>query len=163
MSVCKAVFPGSFDPLTFGHIDIIRRAAAMYDELVVAVAASPSKHPMLSLELRASLAAEVLSDMENVYVVSFANLMTDFLRDIGAHVLVRGVRSPVDFQYEMNLIHMYRTQLPEIEVVFLPTKLEYSFMSSTLVREIAIHRGQVTQYVPPEVSQAIADTLSSKR
>ncbi|MBQ8708253.1 MAG: pantetheine-phosphate adenylyltransferase [Succinivibrionaceae bacterium] len=162
MSIMKAVFPGSFDPLTYGHIDIIRRAATMFDHLVVAVAASPCKHPMLSLDVRASLAAQVLKDIKNVSVVSFDNLMIDFLREEQAHVLIRGLRSTVDFQYELNLIHMYRTQLPNIEVVCLPTKLEYSFMSSTLVREIAIHRGPITQYVPAEVAKAISDTLSSR-
>ncbi len=162
MSVCKAVFPGSFDPLTYGHIDIIKRASGMFEHLVVAVAASPSKHPMLSLETRTTLATEVLKDIKNVSVVSFDNLMIDFLRDVKAHVLVRGLRTTVDFQYELNLIHMYRTQLPNIEVVCLPTKLEYTFISSTLVREIAIHHGPITQYVPAEVANAIADTLNNK-
>lgn len=163
MSECKAVFPGSFDPLTFGHIDIIRRAASLFEQLIVAVAASPSKHPMLSLDVRTSLATNVLKDIKNVSVVSFDNLMIDFLREEGAHVLIRGLRSTADFQYELNLIHMYRTQLPNIEVVCLPTRLEYSFMSSSLVREIAIHHGPLTQYVPAEVAKAISDTLNSKK
>ncbi len=160
MNNVKAVFPGSFDPLTLGHVDIIQRASDLFPEVVVAIAASPSKHPILSLEKREELAKNALKNLSNVTVISFDNLMVDFLRKIDAHVLIRGLRNTNDFEYEMQLSHMYRAQLPNIEVIYFPTKLEYTFISSTLVREIAIHHGLLTPYVPQEVALAIAESIS---
>lgn len=159
MNNVKAVFPGSFDPLTLGHVDIIQRASGLFKEVVVAIAASPSKHPILSLEKRTNLAKNALKNLSNVSVISFDNLMVDFLNEINAHVLIRGLRNTIDFEYELQLSHMYRAQLPNIEVLYLPTKLEYTFISSTLVREIAIHHGILTPYVPQEVAEAIAQSI----
>lgn len=159
MNDVKAVFPGSFDPLTLGHVDIIRRASDLFKEVVVAIAASPSKHPILSLEKRTELARNALRNLNNVTVMNFDNLLVDFLRKINAHVLIRGLRNTNDFEYEMQLSHMYRAQLPDIEVIYFPTKLEYTFISSTLVREIAIHHGILTPYVPQEVADAIAESI----
>ncbi|MGL4207606.1 MAG: pantetheine-phosphate adenylyltransferase [Aeromonadaceae bacterium] len=151
----KALFPGTFDPLTLGHLDIIRRAAALFDEVVVAIAMSPGKRPLFSLEERVALAQEACAELHNVRIEGFSGLLIDFARQQKASVLVRGIRTMTDFDYENQLAAMYRQLMPELEVVFLPPNTGFNFISSTLVREVALHGGEVAQFVTPTIAQAV--------
>lgn len=151
-----AVFPGTFDPLTVGHMDIIKRGACLFDKLIVAVANSPSKHTLFNLDTRCELAKEALSEFRNVSVVPFSGMLVDFLKENNAKVLLRGIRSVHDYDYEAQLTGMYGALMPELEVVFLNTKANVSFISSTFVREIIIHKGDVTPFVPENISKYIS-------
>ena len=151
----KALFPGTFDPLTLGHLDIIRRAAALFDEVVVAIAMSPGKRPIFTLEERVALAGTACAELSNVRVEGFSCLLIDFARQQKANVLVRGIRTMTDFDYENQLAAMYRQLMPELEVVFLPPNAGFNFISSTLVREVALHGGEVEQFVTPAIAQAV--------
>ncbi len=153
-----AVFPGTFDPLTNGHLDIIRRASKLFDKVIVAVAKSPSKHTLLSLDERVQTATEAVNKLENVKVVGFKGLLIDFLKDKKCTVLVRGIRCATDYDYEAQLFGMYRMYLPDLEIVMLQTNSEDAFISSTLVREIFIHKGDISKLVP----SAIATFLKNK-
>lgn len=157
----KAIFPGTFDPLTLGHIDLITRASKICDELVVAIANSPTKHTMFSLEERIELCKESLKDLNNIEIVGYSNLTIDFLKEQHIDLMVRGLRNNIDYTYEEQLFHAYRSQLPHLEVIFLNTKLEYSYISSTIVREIAIHHGDVSQYVTPAIQKALIEKAHS--
>ncbi len=151
----KVIYPGTFDPITNGHLDIITRAANMFDELVIAVAASPSKNTLFSLEERVKLVEEATANIPNVATAGFSGLLVDFAREQQANILVRGLRTTVDFEYEFGLTNMYRKLLPGLESVFLTPAEEYAFLSSTIVREVAIHGGKVEQFVPRCVNEAI--------
>lgn len=155
----KALFPGTFDPLTLGHLDIIRRAAALFDEVVVAIAMSPGKRPLFTLEERVTLAQEACAELSNVRVEGFGGLLIDFARQQQANVLVRGIRTMTDFDYENQLAAMYRQLMPELEVVFLPPNAGFNFISSTLVREVALHGGDVAQFVTPAIARAVREQL----
>lgn len=150
-----AIYPGTFDPVTNGHFDLIRRAAAMFDHLVVGVAESPSKKTMFSLQDRVNLLEEACLQLGNVTVKGFSGLLVDFATDNQATILVRGLRTTMDFEYEFGLTTMYRRLKPELESMFLTPSEEFAFLSSTLVREVAIHGGDVTNFVPEFVNQAI--------
>ncbi|MGR5167004.1 pantetheine-phosphate adenylyltransferase [Vibrio astriarenae] len=150
-----AIYPGTFDPVTNGHFDLIRRAAAMFDHLVVGVAESPSKKTMFSLQERVNLLEEACLELGNVTVKGFSGLLVDFATDNQATILVRGLRTTMDFEYEFGLTTMYRRLKPELESLFLTPSEEFAFLSSTLVREVAIHGGDVTNFVPDFVNQAI--------
>jgi pantetheine-phosphate adenylyltransferase len=154
----KVIYPGTFDPMTNGHLDIVTRAALMFDRIVLAIAASPSKKPMFTLEERVSLAQQVVAHLPNVEVVGFSDLMANFARDQQANVLVRGLRAVSDFEYEMQLAHMNRHLLPELESVFLMPSEQYSFISSSLVKEVARHKGDVSAFLP----QPVFDALQAK-
>ena len=149
-----AVFPGTFDPLTFGHFDIIKRALNLFDELIVGVAHSPSKHAFFTLDERVAMLKESCKEFKRVQVLGFSGLLVDFLQAQKAQVLVRGVRTVADYDYEIQLTGMYRKMMPQLEIVFLPTSGELSFISSTLVREVIIHGGDISPFVPPAVAQA---------
>ncbi|KQN63288.1 pantetheine-phosphate adenylyltransferase [Erwinia sp. E602] len=155
----KAIYPGTFDPLTNGHLDIVTRAALMFDHIVLAVAASPSKKPLFSLDERVALATEVTAHLDNVEVIGFSDLMANFAREQQANVLVRGLRAVSDFEYEMQLAQMNRHLLPTLESVFLMPSGQYSFVSSTLMKEVARHGGEVQAFLPAPVWQALMAKL----
>jgi pantetheine-phosphate adenylyltransferase len=150
-----AVYPGTFDPITNGHADLVARAAPLFDRIVVGIAESPGKGPALPLELRIALAREALADVPNVEVRGFDSLLAHFVREIGAGVILRGLRAVSDFEYEFQLASMNRHLIPEVETLFLTPAEQYSFISSSLVREIARLGGDVTGFVHPSVQQAL--------
>lgn len=152
----KVIYPGTFDPITNGHTDLIDRAARLFDEVVVGVANSPSKRPLFDLAERVQLARQVTAHLPNVKVVGFSGLLVDFAREQQANVLIRGLRAVSDFEYEFQLANMNRHLMPELESVFLTPSAENSFISSTLVKEVALHGGDIRQFVAPLVAQAIA-------
>ncbi len=155
--ISRVVYPGTFDPITNGHLDLIERAASMFDEVIIAVAASPSKNTMFTLEERVDFAHEVTKHLDNVSAKGFSGLMVDFAKDEKANVLIRGLRTTVDFEYEFGLTNMYRRLMPGLESVFLTPAEEHAFISSTIVREVAIHGGDVAQFVPDVVAKALED------
>ena len=150
-----AVYPGTFDPITNGHVDLVDRAAPLFERLVVGVAESPAKGPALPLDLRVQLAREALSPYRNVEVTGFDGLLAHFVRDLGAGVLLRGLRAVSDFEYEFQLASMNRHLIPEVETLFLTPAEEYGFISSSLVREISRLGGDVSAFVPLAVAQAL--------
>ncbi len=150
----KAAYTGTFDPITLGHTDMITRASALFDELLVAIAVSSAKNPLFSLEERVELARQSLADLPNVTVCGFSGLVIDFARDNGVQVLVRGVRNNTDFDYESQMARMVRHLAPEIDTVILPPTAKYAHISSTLVREIAQLKGPLTDLVPQVVEDA---------
>ena len=147
----NAVYPGTFDPITNGHHDLLRRAASIFDRVVVAIAANPSKAPLLTLETRVSLAKSVLADLKNVEVMGYSGLTVDFARKNDLSVIVRGLRAVSDFEFEFQLATMSRHLSRDIETVFLTPQEPFSFISSTLVREIAVLGGDVHEFVHPAV------------
>lgn len=152
----KVIYPGTFDPITNGHTDLIGRAARLFDEVVVGVANSPSKRPLFDLAERVLLAQQVTAHLPNVTVVGFSGLLVDFAKEQQANVLIRGLRAVSDFEYEFQLANMNRRLMPELESVFLTPAEENSFISSTLVKEVALHGGDIRQFVDPIVAKAIA-------
>ena len=155
----KAIYPGTFDPMTNGHLDIVTRAALMFDHIILAVAASPSKKPMFSLEERVALASEVVAHLPNVEVVGFSDLMANFAKAQQANVLVRGLRAVSDFKYELQLAHMNRHLMPTLESVFLMPSEAWSFISSSLMKEVARHGGEVQAFLPAPVYEALKAKL----
>jgi pantetheine-phosphate adenylyltransferase len=149
------IYPGTFDPITNGHLDLIERASTMFDEVIIAIAASPSKNTMFTLDERVQFTREVTKHLDNVTAKGFSGLLVNFAEDEKANVLIRGLRTTVDFEYEFGLTNMYRRLLPGLESVFLTPAEEHAFISSTLVREVAIHGGDVSQFVPPLIEQAL--------
>lgn len=149
------VYPGTFDPITKGHFDLIERAARMFDKVVVAVAASPGKRPTLSLEDRVALAKEVIDGLDNVEVTGFSCLLTELLDQQSARIILRGLRAVSDFEYELQLANMNRAQAPHVESVFLTPAVENSYISATIVREIARLGGDVSRLVHPRVADAL--------
>ena len=147
----KAVYPGTFDPITNGHHDLVRRAASIFDTVVVAIAANPNKAPMFTLEERIDLARRVLSDVPNVEVTGYTGLTVEFARERDLRVVIRGLRAVSDFEFEFQLATMSRHLWRELETVFLTPQEQFTFISSTLVREIATLGGNVTEFVHPLV------------
>ena len=152
-----AVYPGTFDPVTNGHLDLVGRAAPLFERLIVGVAESPAKRPALPLALRVELAKQALAGYANVEVRGFNGLLAHFVRDIGAGVLLRGLRAVSDFEYEFQLASMNRHLIPEVETLFLTPAEQYGFISSSLVREIARLGGDVSGFVPPAVANALQE------
>ena len=150
-----AVYPGTFDPITNGHLDLVNRAAPLFETLIVGVAASPSKGPALPLPLRVQLAQQALAHHANVEVRGFDSLLAHFVRDIGAGVLLRGLRAVSDFEYEFQMASMNRHLIPEVETLFLTPAEQYGFISSSLVREISRLGGDVSGFVPTSVVVAL--------
>lgn len=146
-----AVYPGTFDPFTNGHQDLVRRAASIFDRVIVAIAANPNKAPLIPLETRVDLARRVLGDLPNVEVVGYSGLTVEFARQRGASVVIRGLRAVSDFEFEFQLANMSRHLERDIETVFLTPQEQFSFISSTLVREIAVLGGDVSEFVHPIV------------
>jgi pantetheine-phosphate adenylyltransferase len=151
----NAVYPGTFDPITNGHQDLVRRAASIFDRVVVAIAANPQKAPMFSLEQRVDLAARVLGDLPNVEVMGYSGLTVDFARKHKLSVVVRGLRAISDFEFEFQLANMSRHLSRDIETVFLTPQEQFTFISSTLVREIAVLGGDVHEFVHPIVAEEL--------
>lgn len=151
-----ALYPGTFDPITNGHADLVARAAPLFEKVIVGVAGSTGKSPVLDVQEREVLAREALAHHANVEVVAFNGLLADFARQIGAGVLLRGLRAVSDFEYEFQLASMNRHLIPEVETLFLTPAEQHSFISSTLVREVARLGGDVSGFVPPVVARALA-------
>lgn len=151
----SVVYPGTFDPVTNGHMDLVERASRLFDQVLVAVAASSVKHTFFPLDTRVSLARDVLAHIGNVEVCSFDNLLVDFMRQRGAHVILRGLRAVSDFEYEFQLASMNRNLAPDIETMFLTPAEQYTYISSSLVREIASLGGDVTPFVHSKVVAAL--------
>jgi pantetheine-phosphate adenylyltransferase len=150
-----AVYPGTFDPITNGHVDLVERASPLFERLIVGVAESPGKRPALALQLRVELARTALAAYPNVEVRGFDGLLAHFVRDLGAGVLLRGLRAVSDFEYEFQLASMNRHLIPEVETLFLTPAEQYGFISSSLVREISRLGGDVSGFVPPAVAAAL--------
>jgi pantetheine-phosphate adenylyltransferase len=157
----KAVYPGTFDPLTRGHEDLVRRASKLFDTVVLGVADSGAKRTFFSLEERSDIAREVLADVKNLSVVGFSGLLTDFVRQQGARVVLRGLRAVSDFEYEFQLAGMNRALNSEFETMFLTPGEQHMFISATLVREIATLGGDVSKFVHPSVRAKLAVKVKS--
>lgn len=158
----RAIYPGTFDPVTNGHTDLIQRASQLFNEVIVGVAASPSKKPLFDLEKRVALIEEVTKHLPNVKVVGFSGLLVDFAKSNQANVLIRGLRAVSDFEYEFQLANMNRRLSPDLESVFLTPAEENSFISSTLVKEVALHKGDVSEFVHAEVKSSLMKAISKK-
>jgi pantetheine-phosphate adenylyltransferase len=157
-----AIYPGTFDPLTRGHEDLVRRASGLFDKLVVGVADSKAKKPFFSLDERLSIAREVLGHYPNVQVESFSGLLKDFVRTHDARVIVRGLRAVSDFEYEFQMAGMNRYLLPDVETLFLTPSDQYQFISGTIVREIALLGGDVSKFVFPSVEKWLSQKISDR-
>lgn len=151
----SAMYPGTFDPITNGHIDIARRASKMFDRVVIAIAANPGKAPLFPLEQRIALARAATADIPNVEVTGYSKLTVEFARENGMGFMLRGLRAVSDFEFEFQLANMNRHLTPDIETVFLTPQEQFTFISSTLVREVAVLGGDVTAFVHPVVAEAL--------
>ena len=154
-TLTRAIYPGTFDPITNGHIDLAERAASMFDEVIVGIAASPNKKPLFQLDERVSLVKAVLSHIENIKVVGFSDLLVNFAKEHDARILMRGLRAVSDFEYEFQLANMNRRLMPELESVFLTPSEENAFISSSLIKEVALHGGDIRGFVPQLVLEAL--------
>ncbi len=150
-----AVYAGSFDPVTLGHVDLIERASALFSDVVVAIGVHPTRSPLFSIDERMELVRPVAKDLPNVTIASFDSLLIDFCRKIGARVIVRGLRAATDFEYELQIAHANADLHPEVDTIFLPTRTKHGFLSASLVREIASHHGDVSRYATPAVCDAL--------
>ena len=159
----RAIYPGTFDPITNGHADLIERAANMFSEVIVAIASNPSKQPLFSLEERVELITKVCAHLDNVKVTGFTGLLASFAKENNADILIRGLRAVSDFEYEFQLANMNRRLNPDLESVFLTPSEENSFISSTLVKEVAMHKGDVAQFCHPIVNEALAARLDERK
>ncbi|NBI12664.1 pantetheine-phosphate adenylyltransferase [[Haemophilus] felis] len=149
------IYPGTFDPITNGHLDIIQRSAALFPKVLVAVAANPNKKPLFSLSERLNLVRQSVCELHNVEVIAFEGLLADLLKQKQIHAIIRGVRSANDFDYELQLAHLNRLLSEGVESIFLPPSERWSYLSSTMIREIHLHQGDVSQLVPKPVHQAL--------
>ncbi len=157
----KALYPGSFDPITYGHLDIVKRAAQLFDELVVAVAVNPNKQSCLSVATRIGLIEDCVAPLKNVVVQQFEGLTIDYAKATSAGVLVRGLRAVSDFEFEFKMSQMNKTLDASVETVFMMAGLEYQFLSSSVVKEVARYGGSVDKAVPPMVARALTDHFAS--
>lgn len=159
MTKLTAIYPGTFDPITNGHVDLVHRAARLFDKVIVAVAQSAEKVPVMPLEERIRLSADALTDVKNAEVCGFNVLLVDYMRERGATVIVRGLRAVSDFEYEFQLASMNRHLSADLETVFLTPAEQYSYISSSLVRQIARLGGDVSPFVPANVAAALRDRM----
>lgn len=159
----RAIYPGSFDPVTNGHLDIIRRSANIVDELYVAVLNNSAKNSLFSVDERVSMLEELMVDLPNVKVVSFQGLLVDFAREIGATIIIRGLRAVTDFEYELQIAQTNHVEYDEIETVFLTTSLQYSYLSSTIVKEFAAYGGDISHFVPEQLIDRIYQKYGIKK
>ena len=159
----KAIYPGSFDPLTLGHLDIIERSARIVDELVVGVLNNSAKNSLFSLDERVSMIKEMTDSMPNVTVTSFNGLLVDYMREIDATIIVRGLCAVTDFEYELQIAQTNHVENPEVETIFLTTSLQYSYLSSTIVKEFASYGGDLSKFVPARFIDRIYDKYQIKK
>lgn len=156
----KAIYPGSFDPVTLGHIDVIERASKLFDHLIIGVLNNSAKTPLFSVEERVKMLKEVTKHLTNVEVKSFGGLTVDFARECGANGLVRGLRAVTDFEYELQIAQLNRVIAPEIDTVFLTTNLKYAYLSSSSVKEVAAYGGDISSFVTPYVEEEVHKKLN---
>ena len=162
MSRALAVYAGSFDPATLGHLDLIERAAALFDNVIVAIGVHPTKSPLFSADERKSLIVSIASHIPNVVVDSFDGLLIEYCASKNASVIVRGLRVTTDFEYELQIAHANADLRPNIDTIFLPTRTKHGFVSASLVREIASHGGDVSRYAPKVVCEALVKKFAKK-
>ncbi len=153
----RAIYPGSFDPVTLGHLDIIKRSSDIFDEVIVGLLNNSSKTPLFSVEERVNMLKETTKDLNNIKIIPFSGLLVDFVKETNADVIVRGLRAVTDFEYELQMAQTNKVLCPELDTVFLTTKLEYAYLSSTIVREVALYNGDVSNFVPEYVAKCIYD------
>ena len=158
-----AVYPGSFDPATYGHLDIIKRASISFDRVIVGVLHNSAKSPLFSVEERVKMLEEVTKDIPNVEVKSFAGLTVDFAKECGANAVVRGLRAITDFEYELQIAQLNRVMDTSIDTVFLTTSLEYAYLSSSIVKEVAAYGGDISNFVTPYVADEVHKRLRERQ
>ena len=159
----RAVYPGSFDPVTYGHLDIIRRSRSLADELIVGVLNNKAKTPLFSVEERVKMLEEMTKNMPGVKVVPFEGLLIDFAKEMSAGIVVRCLRAVTDFEYELQMAQTNNKLSPELETVFLTTSLKYSYLSSTIVKEVAAFGGDISQFVPETIERRIQEKIMKRR
>lgn len=162
MKAHTVIYPGTFDPITNGHVDLTERAARLFDKVVVAIAFSEKKTPLFTLQQRIELCEQSLAHLDNIEVVGFSNLLIDFAKSQGSSCVLRGLRTVADFEYEFQLANMNRAMYPEFESVFITPSEHLSYISSSLVREIAALDGDITPFVPPGVTEALTKKFSKE-
>ena len=153
----KAIYPGSFDPPTFGHLDIIKRSAKIFDKVVIGVLNNSQKNPLFTVSVRVNMLKELTKDIENVEVMPFEGLLVDFARQIDAHVIIRGLRAITDFEYELQIAQSNKVQYADLETIFLTTDIHFSYLSSTIVREFASYGGDISRFVPSKIIPLIEE------
>ena len=158
----KAIYPGSFDPVTLGHIDVIRRASKLFDHLIIGVLNNRAKTPLFSVEERVKMLEDVTSYLPNVEVRSFGGLLVDFVHQCRADVIVRGLRAITDFEYELQMAQTNRVIAPDIDTIFLTTNLKYSYLSSSIVKEIAGYQGDISEFLHPAIAEKVRERLANK-
>ncbi|MCI9426765.1 MAG: pantetheine-phosphate adenylyltransferase [Eubacterium sp.] len=159
----KAIYPGSFDPVTFGHQDIIERSSVIFDELIVGVLNNSSKNSLFSVEERVSMLKELTKEYGNVTVDSFDGLLVDYMKESGATIIVRGLRAVTDFEYELQIAQTNHVEYPKAETIFLTTNLKYSYLSSSVVREFAAYGGDISKFVPSQFVDRVYEKYNMKR
>ena len=157
-----AIYPGSFDPVTLGHYDIIERSSKILDKLIVGVLNNSAKSPLFSVEERVNMLKDVTSHFPNVEVQSFAGLLIDFVRSNDANVIVRGLRAITDFEYELQLAQMNRVIAPEIDTLFLTTTLKYASLSSSMAKEVAMYGGDISSFLSPEIAEKVREKYAAQ-
>lgn len=155
----RAIYPGSFDPATYGHLDIIRRAASLFDEVVVGVLNNSAKSPLFSVEERVNILEKATKDIPNVEVKPFEGLSVNFARENHAQVIIRGLRAVTDFEYELQMAQTNRVLAQDIDTVFMTTSLEYAYLSSTIMKEVASFGGDLSKFAPPEIIEAVKQKM----
>ena len=158
-----AVYPGTFDPVTYGHLDVILRASKLFDCVIVGVLHNSSKSPLFSVEERVKMLEDVTSYLPNVEVRSFGGLLVDFVHQCRADVIVRGLRAITDFEYELQMAQTNRVLAPDVDTVFLTTTLEYAYVSSTIMKEVARFGGDLSSFAPPEIIQALCKKMQEEK
>ena len=158
-SMVRAIYPGSFDPVTYGHLDVIKRASKIVDELIVGVLNNKSKTPLFSVENRVKMLNDAVSDLPNVKVMSFEGLLVDFAKKVDAQLIVRGLRAVTDFEYELQMAQTNRVLAPDVDTVFLTTSLEYAYLSSTILKEVAHFGGDLSKFAPAEITDAVIEKI----
>ncbi len=159
----RAIYPGSFDPVTLGHLDIIERAAKTVDELIVGVLNNSGKTPMFSIDERVSMLKNVTAAISNVKIMSFSGLLVDFAKQTGATIVVRGLRAISDFEYELQMAQTNRKLYPLLDTMFLATSLKYSYLSSTIVKEVAFFDGDIQEFVPESVVESVQEKVQARK
>ncbi|MBO5550804.1 MAG: pantetheine-phosphate adenylyltransferase [Lachnospiraceae bacterium] len=160
--MAHALYPGSFDPVTFGHIDVIKRASALFDNITVAVLNNGAKSPLFSVDERVNMLRDVCRDIPDIEIDSFSGLTADYVKSNGINVIIRGLRAVTDFEYELQMAQTNRKLAPEADTVFLTTSLEYAYLSSTTVKEVAYFGGDISKFVPKDIEKLIFEKFKKK-